>query len=240
MLPESEKPIEDRQGNPINTLVSSNGTTGSKPAGRISRAERPDLWENPDNPPYPADPGWKWIWRPPVAGRWSGRHIRSRISPRSAVPIRRHRLFSSCVFRRITDLLFPWPASWDYPGQLRCIREAAIAEDIPRGRIWSWRQGKGNPPLWICEALADYAETRARALLEAAAELRALPRGKDRRGAHGTGGRAPYRLRDEKLHQEALARDRALYLIERPNEAPAPVSTGCRAWVEARLGRKLD
>ena len=190
--------------------------------------------------PYPPDPGWKWVWFPERKAGWRARCIPSRISRKTLTPRRMHNVLHVSAFRRVLDLLFPWVLASDYPGQYYCTIKAAGAENVARSTVWRWRSGKTRAPIEVCEALADYAESRARLLLEAVAELRALPRGKDRRGPHGTGGRVPYRLRAEKEQREALARERALYLIERPNEVPAVEATGCRAFVEAALGRKLD
>jgi hypothetical protein len=78
--------------------------------------------------------------------------------------------------------------------------------------------------------------------LEAVAELRALPRPKAGRGARGTGGRVPHRLKAEREQREAKARERLLHPgpIEKPNYPVVVEATGCRAFVEAALGRKLD
>jgi len=190
-------------------------------------------------PPYPPEPGWRWDWRPERKGRWHARRDLPRINRGSFSPRLLHRSLHYPVFRRIIDLICPWRRRCDYPGYSAGIREAIGNGDITEVTLWRWITGRSVPPVWACDALASFAEDRGRALIEAAAALRAMPRGPGR----GRGRvKAPPVLRAERLAREEAERHAMLYPgpIPRPNVPEPPQSTGCRAWIEARLGRKLD
>ena len=192
-------------------------------------------------PPFPAEPGWFWFWRRPREGKWCGRRVFSR-RPRNKLGKRLiNRSLDYPVFCRLLDLMFPWRKPWDYPGINGATREAigVGVDEISAVTLWGWRSGRYVPPQWACDALASFAEDRGRALIEAAAALRVMPRGPGR----GQGRvKAPPVLRAERLAREEAERHAMLNPgpIPRPNVPEPPPSTGCRAWIEAQLGRQLD
>jgi hypothetical protein len=190
---------------------------------------------DPSKPPFPAQDGWSWRWFPPRPGKWSGRRRPLHNYFSALTPRRMHNVLHRPVFSRLCDLIFPWNYPWDYPGRNAATREA-IGEAVHNSTIWRWRTGKTLPPKETCEALATFAEDRAKALQEAAAALRALPRDKGRQG-----GMVPHKLRAARLEAEERQRDREINgPIPKPNVPPPPPVTGCRAFVEARLGRRLE
>jgi hypothetical protein len=190
---------------------------------------------DPSKPPFPAQDGWIWRWRPVLPAKWCARRHSSRINTGALTPRRINAGLHIPVFRRVSDLMFPWYNRWDYPGIYAVIKEIT-GTLVVRQTVWRWRAGKTLPPIEVCEALATFAEDRAKALQEAAAALRALPRGPGRQG-----GMVPYRLRAARLEAEERQRAREIDgPIPMPNVPPPPPVTGCRAFVEARLGRRLE
>jgi hypothetical protein len=148
-----------------------------------------------------------------------------------------HRRVNSSAFSRISDLILPWIYRWDYPGRTAGISEI-LGTRISRVSLSHWRTGKVMVPKWAVERIASWVEERARLMLDAAAELRGLPRGPGRKAQ---GGLIPNKRRDERLAREEEERRRLIDgPIPMPNEPQKPESTGCRAFVEARLGRKLE
>jgi hypothetical protein len=103
-----------------------------------------------------------------------------------------HNCVNSSVFSRISDLILPWIYRWDYPGRAAGISEI-LGTRISRVTLSHWRTGKVRVPEWAVERIASWAEERARLLIEAAAELRALPRGPGRKAR---GGRVPHKRRE--------------------------------------------
>ena len=199
--------------------------------GRVKRTITDEERCNPDRPPYPPDEGWQWRWFPPRPGRWAARGSPGRVNRLALTPTAMH----VRGLGRVIALLFPWIRRWDYPGQSRCV-VLVTGKEEDASRVGEWRRGRGNASIETRDALATFAEERGRALLEAAAELRAMPRKK-----RGAPGMVPHRIRAERLAREERERDRALNgPIAKPNEPPERVATGCLAFVEEALGRKLD
>jgi hypothetical protein len=119
-----------------------------------------------------------------------------------------------------------------------CIREAT-GTDACRKTLYNWRKGRTHPPKEVGLALAAFAEDRAKLLLEAAQALRDAPRGPGK----GKGRTVPVpRLMAQRRAAEEAARERLLHPgpITKANYPVAVEATGCRAFVEAALGRKLD
>jgi len=190
--------------------------------------------EPPYPPPYPAELGWKWIWRPARAARWSARRVHARKYRPSITPRLIHNRVHYSVFSRISELILPWVYRWDYPGRSAGIREI-VGERATRSAIRYWRK-TDSLPLEVRDRVVVWMEADIRRRTEALAALKAIPATKPR----VWGGRKPHKRRAERLAREEAARDRELNgPIPKPN-VPAPPVSACRAWVEQRLGRPLD
>ena len=184
--------------------------------------------------PYPPDPGWQWKWFDAREAGWKPRRIPSRINSNGLTP----RFMHTGVFGRALALAFPWVNRWDYPGQRSCLSHV-LGKEIPKHRVWEWKKERCDVPVEVRDMLADWIEERGRALLEAATELRNAPRGPGK----GKGRTVPVpRLMAERRAAEEAARERLLHPgpIAKANYPVAVEATGCRAFVEAALGRKLD
>ena len=212
------------------------------PVIRTHPKQRPPEYYDPSQPPLPPCDGWQWTWFPPRPGKWSARRIPSRIPRDRLSPRSSHHSLHYSVFRRLSELLFPWFRHWHYTGYYGEVRKTLGDASISYVTLWRWRVGRSEPPQWACEALARFAEDRGRALIEAAAALRTMPRGPGRGRRKGGAKLNPPREAQERLAREEAERHAMLYPgpIPRPNVPEPPPSTGCRAWIEVQLGRQLD
>ncbi len=120
----------------------------------------------------------------PISG--SRRRLHLQALKRCLVPTRTA-LRRSNLADQVVCWLFPWTVE-TYPGQHRGVL-AVLGRRVTWDTVRHWLHDRRPIPPWARAVLADYIEARARAGLELAAELRALPvRPDKRRSGNREGG----------------------------------------------------